>query len=383
MTASEPIPSTALPRGLNVLLTAAAAMIVIAGLRSFASSIGPLFLALVVVVVVSPVYRWLRRVGAPPAVATAGLAATAFGVLVAMMIALVWTGTQLVTLLTSEKYTDQISETQKSISHELDERGYSDDLGALFENFDLTSLAGQVTGALSSVLSITSAMFLILLSLLFMVMDTGRFIDNLKEVEETRPNVVEAFNGFAQRTRSYFLVSTVFGLIVAALDVVALLMLGIPLAIVWGVLSLITNYVPNIGFVLGLVPPAALAFFEGGWQLSVWVIVIYTAINVIIQSVIQPKFVGDAVGLSTTLTFISLIFWGWVMGAMGALLAVPMTLLAKALLVDIDPSSGWAGPLISLEAPTKSAAASDSGEDLDPSPEDAEGNDAADPAEKA
>ena len=119
-------------------------------------------------------------------------------------------------------------------------------------------------------------------------------------------------------------------------------------ALVWGALSLITNYIPNIGFVLGLVPPALLAFFEGGWELSVWVVLVYAVINVVIQAVIQPKFVGDAVGLSTTLTFLSLIFWGWVLGPLGALLAVPMTLLVKSLLVDIDPTTRWADPLISL-----------------------------------
>jgi AI-2 transport protein TqsA len=69
---------------------------------------------------------------------------------------------------------------------------------------------------------------------------------------------------------------------------------------------------------------------------------------VVIQTVIQPKFVGDAVGLSVTLTFISLIFWSWVIGPLGALLAVPLTLLVKALLVDIDPTTQWAAPLISL-----------------------------------
>jgi predicted PurR-regulated permease PerM len=336
-------------------MTGAAAIIIIAGMRAFASSIGPLFLALVVVVVVSPVHRRLRSLGASPVVATAGLAVTSFGVLFVMMTALVWTGTRLVNLLRSDFYTDKLSETQHSIEDQLAEWGYTrEDLGDAFDGLDLTSVAGQVTNALSSVIGITSAVGLILISMLFMVMDTGRFMHNLNAIESSRPQVVHAFTGFARRTRSYFVVSTAFGLIVAVLDVIALMILGIPLPVVWGVLSLITNYIPNVGFVLGLIPPATLAFFEGGWQLSVWVIVVYTAINVLIQSVIQPKFVGDAVGLSTTLTFVSLIFWGWVMGPLGALLAVPMTLLAKALLVDIDPTSQWAAPLISLDPPRKS-----------------------------
>ncbi len=351
-------PTTGLPRGLNVLLTVAAAIIVVAGLRSFASSIGPIFLALVVVVVVSPVYHWLRRLGLNSTLATAGLAVTAYGVLMVMLAALIWTVTRLVQLLTSDFYTTKLSETQADIEARLAKWGYtSDDLGAAMADIDLTSVAGQVTNALSSVLGITSAISLILISMLFMVMDTGAFTANLNAISEVRPAVVEALRGFASRTRSYFVVSTLFGLVVAALDVIALMILGIPLPFVWGVLSLITNYIPNVGFVLGLIPPATLAFFEGGWQLSVWVIVIYTVINVVIQSAIQPKIVGDAVGLSATLTFVSLIFWGWVLGPLGALLAVPMTLFSKAMLVDIDPSTNWAAPLIALSGSTKPATA--------------------------
>jgi predicted PurR-regulated permease PerM len=79
----------------------------------------------------------------------------------------------------------------------------------------------------------------------------------------------------------------------------------------------------------------------------VTVIILYCVINVVIQSIIQPKFVGDAVGLSTTLSFLSLVFWAFVIGPLGALLAIPLTLLLKALLIDIDPTSQWITGLIS------------------------------------
>lgn len=83
----------------------------------------------------------------------------------------------------------------------------------------------------------------------------------------------------------------------------------------------------------------------------VWVIVVYCVFNVVVQSVIQPKFVGDAVGLSVTVTFVSLVFWSWVLGALGALLAIPLTLLAKAVLLDIDPATRWMDVLIGERAP--------------------------------
>jgi len=95
-----------------------------------------------------------------------------------------------------------------------------------------------------------------------------------------------------------------------------------------------------------------LALLDGGWMLALWVIVIYSVINFVIQSVIQPKFVGDSVGLTTTVTFLSLIFWAWVIGPLGALLAIPLTLLCKSLLLDIDPSTRWTDVLISSGRPT-------------------------------
>ena len=129
-------------------------------------------------------------------------------------------------------------------------------------------------------------------------------------------------------------------------DTIALAIMGIPLAITWGVLAFVTNYVPNVGFILGVIPPALLGLLTGGPGLMVAVIVVYCVLNLVIQSIIQPRFIGDAVGLSTTLTFVALVFWAWLLGGLGAILAIPLTLLIKALLVDIDPKAAWAHALM-------------------------------------
>ena len=142
-------------------------------------------------------------------------------------------------------------------------------------------------------------------------------------------------------------VSTVFGLIVAIFDVGVLYVLDIPLPWLWGLLALITNYIPNVGFFIGVIPPALLGLLDQGWETLLWVILSYSVINFIIQSIIQPKIVGDAVGLSTTLTFLSLVFWAWILGPLGAVLAIPLSLLVKALLLDADPSTRWISGLIS------------------------------------
>jgi AI-2 transport protein TqsA len=191
-----------------------------------------------------------------------------------------------------------------------------------------------------------SSFAFVVVTLLFMALDGGQFPQRLRVIGRARPEVATALASFAHGTIRYLLVSTIFGLIVASIDVAVLYILGIPLPLLWGLLAFITNYIPNIGFVIGVIPPALLGLLDGGVSTMLWVIVSYCVINFVIQSVIQPKVVGDAVGLSTTLTFLSLVFWTWVLGPLGAVLAIPLSLLVKALLVDVDPSTQWLDGLL-------------------------------------
>jgi AI-2 transport protein TqsA len=153
--------------------------------------------------------------------------------------------------------------------------------------------------------------------------------------------VLAALQSFAWGTRKYFVVATVFGGIVALIDWVALLIFAIPAAGLWALMAFVTNYVPNVGIIIGLVPPALLALVTGGVSKMIAVIAVYCIVNFTIQSVLQPKFVGDAVGLTTTMSFLSLIIWTVVLGPLGAILAIPVGLLVKAILVDSDPDAKW------------------------------------------
>jgi AI-2 transport protein TqsA len=164
--------------------------------------------------------------------------------------------------------------------------------------------------------------------------------------------VADALVEFAHSVRLYWVVTTVFGLIVAIMDVVALAIIGVPLAITWGVLAFVTNYIPNVGFLIGLVPPTLIALLDSGPGAAIAVLIVYTAINVIVQTLIQPRFTGDAVGITGTVAFLSLIFWAYLLGALGALLAVPATLFVKSLLVDNSSTGRWFGALINANTPT-------------------------------
>jgi AI-2 transport protein TqsA len=346
----------ALPRGLLILLGFAAAVITVAGLKSISGLVAPAFLALVLTIGVHPLRGWLVRRGFPGWVATVVMILTVYAILLGLALSLVVSIARFATLLPT--YQQEMSNLISEATAWLESVGVGrQQINAVAQAFDPSRLVGVATGFLSGLLSVLSNLFFIVTLLLFLALDAAWFPRRLGAAESSRGGLVAALVSFARGTRRYLVVSSVFGLIVAVLDVGLLYLLSIPVPLVWGLLAFITNYIPNIGFVVGLVPPAILGLLEGGIPGALGVILGYSVLNVIIQSVIQPKVVGDAVGLSTSLTFLSLVFWAWVLGALGALLAIPLSLLTKALLVDVDPDSRWLVPLLSGGAsePAKTA----------------------------
>lgn len=333
-------------RGLVVLVGLAATFVVVLGLKAASSLVGPAFLALVLTIAMHPIRRGLRRAHVPAWVATVLCILAVYAVLVSLSFSLVAATARFATLLPA--YQSEFNALVAYTGDALAAFGVEQaQVRNVLDAFDVGKLTGVVTELLTGVLGVVSNLVFILTLVLFMTVDASTFPAHLSSTGPSRGRLVQALADFAVGTRSYLMVSTVFGFVVAVIDAAALALLGIPVPLLWGLLSFITNYIPNVGFVIGLVPPAVLALLEGGPGLCLAVVVVYALANLIIQTVIQPRFVGDAVGLSTTLTFLSLVFWAWVLGALGALLAIPLTLMAKALLIDVDPRTRWLVPLIS------------------------------------
>jgi predicted PurR-regulated permease PerM len=140
-------------------------------------------------------------------------------------------------------------------------------------------------------------------------------------------------------------VTTVLGVAQGIFNWLALLALGVPGALLWGMLSFLCSFIPNVGYFIAIIPPLVFGAFVGGWPTVIAIIVIYGVINAIVQSVVQPRVVGNAVQLSQTLTFVSVLFWAVVLGAIGAILAVPLTLLIRTILVDADPATRMWRPM--------------------------------------
>jgi predicted PurR-regulated permease PerM len=326
-------------------------VLVIAGLHEIADIIAPVFLALVLTVAVHPMDGMLRRWGAKPWAALLLTLVTIYLILIGLAAAAAFSLARLATEL--PQYKGRGQELIDNVSQTLSNLGVgSQQINAALGNIDIDKVVSELLDVLDGLLAVTGSLVLVVTVLFFMALDAVGFTARLRSVG--RAGLAPALSGFASGTRRYLVVSTVFGLIVAVLDTIALTLIGVPLPVVWGLFSFITNYVPNIGFVIGLIPPALLGLLDGGPWTMLAVIAVYCVINVIIQSVIQPKVVGDVVGLTATLSFVSLIFWTWVIGPLGAILAIPLSVLAKAVLLDMDPRAHWLSVLVSPGSPAAS-----------------------------
>jgi predicted PurR-regulated permease PerM len=340
--------TTSLPRGVVILLGAAAAVIAVGGMFVASWLIGPLLLALIIVIAVTPVQGWLRRQGWPAWAATLSLVVIIYGTLVVLAVFLVASVSQLGALLSQNAGKSQ--QLVASVTAALAKVGIDPaQARSTAGTADLSKLAAPIGGLLAGVGSLVSSLVFILALLLFLTAESSGTARRMAMIGRERPHMISALDGFVHGTRNYLIVTAVFGLIVAVLDGAALAIMGIQLALLWAVLAFLTNFIPNIGFVIGLVPPALLALLTGGWQLALAVVVVYCVLNMVIQSLIQPRFIGDSVGLSATVTFLALLFWAWVLGPLGALLAIPVTLLVKAVLVDSDPRARWVEALLGSE----------------------------------
>lgn len=334
-----------------VLIALAAAVVVAAGIKTGAWLLGPVFLALVIVITVHPLHGRLHHRGLPSWAATIVLVLAVYGVLIALTAVVVVSIARLATVLPG--YAGEVNELVTSVTAVLTRFGVGvDQIRAVAATLNYGKLVGLVGGLLLGLTTLLGNLVFLLSLLLFLSIEASGIAARLALLAEDRAPIAEALVGFSRATRRYVGVNTVFGLLVGVVDAIAFALLGLPLALLWGLLAFITNYIPYLGFWIALVPPLLLALLIGGVPLAAVVFVFFTVVNFVLTSVIQPKYVGDALGLSVSVTLVALVFWGWLLGMIGAVLAVPLTLLVKALLVDVDPRARWANAFLGSAATT-------------------------------
>lgn len=341
----SPAPDRGVGPGLRLVLGLAAAVVVAIGCAKFSTIIGPTVLALVVTICVQPVRVGLERMGLGRAFASAVVIVVILVLLVGFSAALVVSVAQFTTLF--PQYADQIHAFEQSIAQWLTSLGIGQQqVEALLGSFDPAGIVSAVSGVVGSVFGLGVGLFLVLALIVFMTLDAGYSRVIARRLRPARPLLVDALEAFTASVRRYMVVTALLGAAVAVLDFVALLVLHVPGAALWGLLAFITGFIPNIGYWIGIIPPVVLALLANGWGNAVAVIVIYAVINGVIQSGLQPHIVGSAVSLNQTVTFLSLVFWSAVLGPLGAVLAIPLTLAVRALLVDANPDARWIRPVL-------------------------------------
>ena len=343
-----------MPRlGLVAIIVAAVGLSLVL-LQNLSGTIAPMFLALNLLIAAYPIFPGLRRIGIPKPIAAVVTMLAVFVVFVLGIGAIIWSVTQVVTVLTgySQQFTDMYTAAAEWLAgFGLDEEALLNGLKSISPS-NIIDVAGSI---LSGTSAATAIIAVVVVGIVFLSMDIPSVDARLGITHRLHPGLTDSISAVANGIRRYWVVTTIFGLIVALINGGVIVALGISLPIVWVVLTFITNYIPNIGFVIGLVPPALLALVEKGPTTALLVVILFSVVNFILQSLIQPKFTGDAVGITPTVSFISLLVWAWVFGALGALIALPATLTVKALLIDPDPRMRWINAFISNDPETAEA----------------------------
>ena len=344
--------ATGSPRAALILAGLGGATLAAVGLWAIRGFFAPFFLALVLTISVHPLRVRLERVGVARGVATGFVITAVFLLLAAFVTALAVALGQFAALL--PQFGPQIREIGDQISDALTRVGFDPSQAqSIVAGIDPGRAIAFVGGLLGSATDLVFGLVVILTTLILMAVDASSFPTVLKQLVRSRPAMVEAVTLFATGVRRYMVVTTGLGIAQGLFNWVALLLLQVPGALLWGILSFLCSFIPNVGYFIAIVPPLVFGYFVGGWQTVLIVVLVYGVINAVVQSLVQPRIVGDAVSLSQTLTFVSVLFWATVLGPIGAILGVPLTLLVRALLVDASPESRWWRPVIGDLTQTK------------------------------
>ena len=329
----------------DTVLTIAGFLIILAWMRYAQGLIVPFLLALFLAIIAATPVSWLKSKGlsAPLAVILVLLVSIALGVFVALVLS---------------SSVDQFSQSLPAYQTRLKEllSGVDDWLsghgikvpesGGIMDVIDPGQAMGFANSLISSLGGVFGNLFLILFTVLFMLLEAWIFPQKIQAIYGNNSAMVLArFSDVIKSTRQYLsikaLMSLATGIIVGAAP--AVVRLDYP--ILWGFLAFALNFIPNIGSIIAAVPAALLSLVQLGSMATLGIILVYLTVNVVIGNIIEPRFMGEKVGLSTLVVFLSLVFWGWLFGLVGMLLSVPLTMTVKFASLASDETR-WLGILL-------------------------------------
>jgi predicted PurR-regulated permease PerM len=309
------------PSRLVIYLVAFASIfVVLFGIRASASILNPILLAAVITITVLPIPSRLTKRGLP------GWLSLVLSILLVVVILLLVIGTIFfsVTKLSTELPV-YLAEGSAQATEDLSATGNTT-LNIQIEQVT-NSIGPLAQGALTAVLNVLVTFGMALFIFFFMISAALALPTPSRMGLDPRSSIVTRITELTEDVRKYITVLTGINFLVGLGDTIFLFFMGVPYAVLWGLLAWFMGYIPSIGFMIALIPPVLMAYALYGLPTAVIVAVGYILINGGIQNFIQPKIMGDRLKVSPLVVFIGLFIWGYLLGGIGAILAVPMTML--------------------------------------------------------
>jgi AI-2 transport protein TqsA len=338
------------PQGSQILLTMAAFVIVVAGVREARELLVPFLLSAFIAILAAPSLFWLQRKKIPTGIAlvlvigVVIIAAVLFGVLVGSSI---------------DDFSAQLPIYQERLNNMtgtflawLADMGITIPKQTASKLLDPAKAMQMVAAGLSSLGGLLTNTFLILLTVIFILLEGASFPTKLGAILQDPDTGLSRFGHFLDNINSYMAIKTATSALTGILVFIWLWMVGVDYPVLWGTLAFLLNFVPNIGSIIASVPALLLALIQLGLSGALWSLLGYVLINVIVGNVIEPRFMGRGLGLSTLIVFVSLVFWGWILGPVGMFLSVPLTMMIKISL-DSSDETRWIAILLGPEVETK------------------------------
>jgi predicted PurR-regulated permease PerM len=330
------------------LITAAACVVVIAGMRAAASLLSQVLLAAFLAVICFPPLAWLQRKGVPTPLAL--LIVVVVGV-TAVVLAVALIGTSVADFTRSlPDYQRALLEQTRDLVAWLEDKGI--DLSAAIEQpgLDTRRLLSFASTLLGTMGSLSSNAAVILLIFFFILVEAAILPDKMRAIPGFTRDQEGRLGRVLENIRHYLAIKTQMSVLTGGLVTILLLVLKVDYPFLWGILAFLLNYVPNIGSIIAAIPAVLLALVQLGFGPAAFAAVGYLVINVGVGNLLEPRLMGRGLGLSTLVVFLSLLFWGWVLGPVGMLLSVPLTMIVKIAL-DSTEETRWIAILLDSSAP--------------------------------
>jgi AI-2 transport protein TqsA len=314
-------------QGLRIVVMMAMLVVIFAGIKSAADIIVPFILALFLAFVLNPLIVLLGKWRVPRALAVLLVATLAVCLMVFLTTKLLMTLNEFARTLPQYRGLIAVKLVEIDTWFHWSELSLTpEQLAGYIDPAVMLNLVSKLISYLSNAMA---GLFLLLMTVAFMLLEVPQLPYKVQQMSEDpgkgMANVQRALDSVTRYLVIKTLISVATGLTIWAL----LALLGVRFAFLWGLLAFALNYIPNIGSIIAAIPPIIQAFLFNGVSEGVTLIAGYLAINLIIGNIVEPRILGKGLGLSTLVVFMSLIFWGWLMGPVGMLLSVPLTIVLK------------------------------------------------------